>query len=430
MTQPRKTSRVLFAALFSAGGAVVLAGWAWLQYQQARHVAVYQEASAPERVELLEEVGPPPNATATLQVARTLGRDVFPADHQRALDLARLAATQDPLRSTVWLEVAREQLYLGNEDEARAALSRSDELDPRYPRQRLQAVRLWGILGEPERGLEIARRVALLGSQFRDDAGIEALASGYTIDEALAVVRFEEMDDEQLRRFLRSLHGELPAYSPVVWGRLSPERLKSPGLRLALGRMAMKPLQPEYLADLWALEGATPDPATGWLLQNPGLDQPPYSTSFPLGWLLPDERNRYRILWQEPTLDREGHIRIDLPISGRLNLNYHAYRLLQPAGESARLTVNFQSAPPRPARLALNVRDSNTREPVHSVATSLEGLSETELTARIPSTGEARLLDVGIEWGTDGTTGSALNDPKLLITGIELEAASASETSP
>lgn len=304
---------------------------------------------------------PPPRPRHALRGADWLSLEAFPPDHRLALAAVEYALRQDPLSSNAWLRVARLRLLLGEEDFARAALAHSDHRDPRFPRQRLESVRLWRMLGDGERALENAERVAALGPHFAREAAEELVLSGVSPVEAFRRVGGAETEPREMAGLLQRLHAASPSSAPQLWDEV-PEAARGHRAVLDAGaRLFSAPLDAGRLLDLWRLAAQTPTDDGSLFLDNHALAVSPWTNEFPLGWQpFPDggSHTAVYVTGAGSAAGEGGSVRLDASRFGANFIRWPAYRFVVPAGEALRVSVPVQHQPTGDGRARITIQTS------------------------------------------------------------------------
>jgi len=394
-----KHVRRAIAAVSLVISALLLSAWTVSQHRTASRQDAYVDSDDKDLLAISKEFGEPLDPRRGMKLAYNMARDYFPVDYAAALSVAEGAILSDPLYSVTWNEVSRSQLYLGNSEEARAALARADELDPRFPVGRLLGVRLWYLLGEEERGKDLARRIAALGPDHRADVGVEMISSGYSVAEAFEIIKFNQLPLQWALWFLQKVKAEIPSFIPLVAQELDPSVLRNPEFRTGLATLAMAPPDYGLLAQLWKLEGAVEvSEESGLLIQNPDLRGAPFASTFPLGWQPSGDANVDRIVWRRPQSRQPGSIRIDLSGDGNRGLSYGVYRFLQPPQEAAVVSFRVAVETPEPGLIALELDDRTSARVVARTEVSTNGFGEVNIGLRLEPTLETRIVLARLIW--------------------------------
>ncbi|MDK2970881.1 MAG: hypothetical protein PWP23_636 [Candidatus Sumerlaeota bacterium] len=321
--------------------------WGWHELRAGTQRESLRRAFEQDPTTLLENREQLTMPQSFLALASYASEDVFPPDRAAALQAAERAIAAEPLWSRPWMVLARERLLAGDDAGARRALDQADALEPRFPRQRLESVRLWTLLGEPRRGIEVAQAVGLLGDRYRLDAARELLLSGTAPADAFLLLGGPELNASEALRLAQALHDSRLDAMQALYAELPPSVALDSETRTELAALALDPLDADLVLALWNLEDqdvqVAPD---GIPLANRELEAPPFFNRFPLGWVPPVERGGSRIAWQAAEEDGfSGRIRLDLPAFGVGVFRYDFYRFVLPAGEQRTLPVRVRSVP-------------------------------------------------------------------------------------
>lgn len=344
------------ALLFAAGG------WAVseirLEMETARFEAARRSGDPARVVELADS----PLPAARVLRARALTEDVFPPALAEARADLVAALGADPLDAKLWFALAENRALSGDRAGARAALARSDALDPHYPRGRLDSIGLWAALGEPERGLDAARRLGALGGRTRLAAarrlretgfaparifeafGAEGWSAVERLDLGEAVPPATLAESEALARF----------FDPATGFDATEERDRAAGLFAS-------PPNAERMLALWKAEqGAA---GMGWMDgmdgmdgMDAGLEAPPFR-DFRLGWQPPAPP--LEAVWTPPR-DGSRYGSLELPLErgwakrGEVRWVFQRFPLL--AGRGGRVVVRVRQSPRTTAPMRIAAR--------------------------------------------------------------------------
>lgn len=327
-------------------GCVLFLAWGIGRAREGLEREAAAEAYTEDPASLLEAAGPMPLPETHLLRADLYSGRLFPPDHEAALQAAQEALIRDPLAPRAWLIAARENLLLGREDLARAALERSDQLEPHYPRRRLEAIRLWALLGEPERARENARRVSTLSQNYRLLAAQELLYAGLDAEAVFQTTRGEEMTAAERGELIAGIVSFEPGSLEKIVSLISADSFDDSAFRAELAELAIDENEADLLRRLWALEHPSLDSNAPVLLSNTDLNSPPFSDPFPLGWHSPPDDSPFRIRWVGPARnDRNGRIHAAIPrYTSRLG-RWRVASVLFSAGEPGGVRLRFRHSP-------------------------------------------------------------------------------------
>jgi len=357
------------------------------------------EAEEPEDFLALE--GSAPEPLLHVRRADMLSEDVFPPDHARAIEECRAALVADPMYSRAWLALARERILTGDLAQARAALEASDRFAPVYPSERTESLSLWRMLGDDEKCVQLARRIAALGTEQTAAVAGELLRLGFDPPTVLDAVRFDELGTLGRLALLRVFHKEAPGSAGLLIERLPEEDLEYSELRRYIAPFLMKPLAAPMLGEVWNLS----DPALRLvggmvLVENLNLDQPPFSTGFPMGWLAL-EKSDASAVWEPGNSqaggDGTGRIQFTLPRYVRRTVEWPCYRLLADAGPEFEARLHLTPALARSAEVSL----VGTMSPdVDLGKAERRAIGETpfELGLIVPARTEPALVTLALRW--------------------------------
>lgn len=379
--RPARAARVAVAAF----GMVLMAAWAVLatrdELARARWDAFAPTPEAPLFADFarLASLRSP---DALIESGRTLEHDLFPARYEEAGALYARAVAVDPLSAGAWFGLAHARLMRGEFDGARAALERSDELDPHYPRRRHASIAMWSALGEPERGLDAARRLARLGGRYRAEAGARLAEAGVppaTIARELTRDA-GPLSEEDRVSLAEAIAPATASELEEVAGVLDLASVRDPE---ALGRAARLAADPLAFDLAFALIRAR-DPAAEVLagrvaIANPTLARAPLDSGFPFGWLPLAARTGLEVRWSGPDGADGGGGALSISFSPALRReDFRAPILRTPAraGGGFRIEVRMRQNPPQARPASLLARGGDGRALARAELRSITGASE------------------------------------------------------
>jgi hypothetical protein len=336
--------------------------WALHYYSQAKEVARWQAMLRRNDTPELLTHSPPDTSNALRTLARIHERTVFPPQYAQARNHLQQAIVVNPLQSVLWMDLARCQFFSGNRSAAEASLLRSDQLDPHYPLQRLEAIRLWHLLDHPERAKALAIRLGRMSGSVRIGVIRELIASGYSPAEVYDLLRLAALAPESLATLLRQLRVENPGMMRALFQKIPDSAYEEESFRREAVRIALDPLVPEVIYKAWRMDTPSPAQPLGveesaenpLLAANLDLSTPAFSSDLPLGWQNVPELPWIEASWIAPTpesfLQREpGHIRLlfnDSPERPSSDFRWVFYRMIVPPGWILEVCARIQSLQP------------------------------------------------------------------------------------
>lgn len=293
------------------------------------HHQQWQDGVASTDPTPMEEVAPLGEG-AFLRRAVHRSEEMFPPDRLGAREDLAGALAASPLRSQTWFHHARNELFSGRREYATAAISRADALDPWYPGQRLRSIQFWYLLGERDRAVDLAARMADMGPRQRRDAARELIVMGIEPTEVWSLIVDERLPAGEAGKLLLAMGAVDASGMRTLVGNLQPEYLDDDVYRGDIFRRASNPYLPEILVHVWnhghgPLLGLPAVP-----LENPALDTPPFRVGLPVGWQPPPTRDVYTVSWITPELTAGisgGLLRVELP-PGATSATWNFYRTL------------------------------------------------------------------------------------------------------
>ncbi|MCC5877872.1 MAG: hypothetical protein JJU11_16755 [Candidatus Sumerlaeia bacterium] len=355
-TAPFKVLRPIIATLSILGIGVWLLGRYGELEKADEWAAAYQSQDS---VRIGQAT--PPGDRAFVQRAVHRSEELFPPDRDGASEDLSSALKLAPFRSHTWFHQARNELFAGRREHARAAMARADELDPWYPGQRLRAIQFWYLLGERDRAVTLARTMAEMGPRLRRDAARELVAMGLSPRETWQLVVDERVPAEEAGKLLLAMDLPDPGGIRELLTILDRGYLEDHVYRDDLFRRATDPFLADVLLDVWEhghgpLEGISSLP-----FENPRLSMPPFRVGLPVGWQPPARRDVYTVSWIAPDLvvEREvgGLLRMELP-QGSSSATWRFYRTFTPGVQppTAAISVRVRSTGTVPSQGWLTIR--------------------------------------------------------------------------
>ncbi len=301
----------------------------------------------------------PPSAANYIRIARLKGSRQIPPDHAGAVEFFGLALQRTPLRSDLWVTLARHLFFLKRKGEAEAALRRSDVLDPVYPEQRLGAVQLWALMGERERGIELARQVAALDPPGRLEALRTLLLIGVPPEEAYSIIGAGEVPVGDLAEIMKNLKSGNPDTMRKLWAKLPPAAIEDARFRNAMAEFFASPMLDDVAATIWRRESSTvaafplPGSDTSLWLDNPSVDETPFTNRFYYGWQPFPLLSWVDGTWNRANSESGDRARIRMTFTGggaptiQRTLQWMFYRLPLPAtAEPVSIRIPVMAEPP------------------------------------------------------------------------------------
>lgn len=435
-----RTSPEPAATAYAARGIAVLAGvfavvWCVAQFRTARTEGEWRDdwrARAQDEyagaLAWLDRADRP--LDANLELGGMLDK-AFPPKHARAEELYAESLPSDPGSPVLWYRLAHSRAYQGNLDGARAALERSDEIVPLYPRQRYGAIHLWALLGEPERAVRIARQIGGLGTEFRARAARDLLGIGLTSVEVFTELECASLPPADQIRIVRALSPMPPDELTEVMELVAVDSISDPALlNDALG-MALEPqLVPETALRLWRAASPHMERTSGPVyIENPKLQAPPFASAFALGWQAPESSIRARSRWVGPVdthADAQGFIQIVFPGNAMEKpFTWRFLRLLAEPGPAGTIEIRLRMIPPGSSDCSLMLKSGE--ELIERVQADAEATGWQSVRFTLPERAEAAILNLGLVREPLAGGNDSRADAELNIGSISWEEDAASE---
>ncbi len=406
-------ARAIVAGLLCLGAILWAAGLIRQDNARRQFEAVRRQGEAA----VLSAVDIPTTAEALRLRAQFREEKLFPADRAGAIADLRDALLIEPMRSGLWFLLSRNLLFTGDSSGARVALSRADELDPRYPRQRLRAIQLWSLLGERQKVEDLARDVSGLGQIYRLDAARQLVEMGLPVDRVYELVQSTELSPVERGELLERLRSRDRPALGRVFDAIPPAAWDTPDFRLAALARASDPLLYDVARRAWEAEGIELlDRADVIVYTNPDLAAPPFSSALALGWLPFAPRGGESGSWSAPGLlhdDPHGvmAIRFAPPLREReVNLRYRFLRLPYRSAEPLLFRVRVRPTHPGQTSGWLLAAAGETATRGRSVDLA-EGWQE--LAVMLPPVAEPTMLEITLD--ARFTRRSLMDDPMLYL---------------
>lgn len=412
MTKTAANATLFWRSCAASLVAILCIGWAFFYYSPARETARWQRKLRQTDLREVLEQEPPNNAPTLRSLARIHERNMFPPRYSQARRLLQQAITANPLQSVLWMDLARCEFFLGNPSTAKAALLRSDQLDPQYPSQRIEAIRLWHLLEEPERAKALAVRLGRVTGSAQISVIRELIASGYSPADVYELLRFATLAPDSLAALVRHLRVENSRLMNDLFRKIPASAYDHEAFRHEAIRIALNPLLPEVIHKAWRAETHVPAQPVGenendeqsLLAVNLDLSSPAFSSALPLGWQNVSEVPWIAASWIAPTspgspLNSPGHIRLvfdDSPARPTAPFRWLFYRLIVPPDSPLDVRADIQLLEPNRnvCRLAAVV---NQRHSHRSLPASDRTSDWQALLVSLPPQSDWSLLELYLE---------------------------------
>lgn len=358
MPKPVSNATPFWTLCAAAAAALLCFLWAISYALHARNIALSQARLSQADEKWMDGKAVPSRSSALRQLARLHEKNSFPPQYPSAQRHLKQAIQKNPLQSVLWMDLARCQLFSGKRDAAQASLLRSDELDPQYPLQRLEAIRLWHLLDQPERARTLALRLGRMTGSVQVGVIRELLASGYAPAEIYDLLRFATLAPDRLAEVLRHLRVDNAQFMQELFRKIPDTAYEDEIFRREAVRMALNPLVPEAIYKAWRVDSPAPahllDPDgamdTPMLAANLDLSTPAFSSALPLGWQNVSEVPWIAASWIAPTqatvLQKDpGFIRLvfdDSPERPSADYRWLFYRMIVPPDSELDISVRIR----------------------------------------------------------------------------------------
>lgn len=412
-------------ALLAAWGAVT---WGARQFAEADRIAAWERSMRSRRPSRLAELRPPPpDSSLERRFARLLEVDLFPPNYAGSTAALGRALALDPLNSQDWLKLARQRLLTGRTEEARAALRRSDVLDPNFPGQRAEAIQLWAYLGDRDAAMHVAQGIARIDGEGRRTAARELLLSGFTPAEAFAGLNGPSHRGRELAQILSPLITRDTAASRALFAQLPGDVWDSPEFCAEMLPRLARPLLHKEALRAWhpGFRAMAPEALPRVGIVNASLRSRPFDDTTVLGWQQPPRgRNvasRYRSPKDSAAPGERGTIRLsyaDTVENTDATTAWRFYYLPVEAGTSTTITLKLKCFPPERSICRLVVRNAGRGWSSAPTDWTIEDWQD--LAVDLPAQPNDAVFELSLERTRRG--GSDSTRPEVTVAGFEVVA--------
>lgn len=388
-------------------GVGILCSWALLHYGRASRLSAWQSRDWEVRYGdvLQDPASVPPRTAALTEAADFFSREIMPPDRVRARALLVRALMLTPLSSPLWLALAEQDIFLGQHEEARAALLHADSLDPSYPDQRLAAVQLWTLLGDRERAMALGRRIAALDAAGRDEAAQALLRAGFSGDEIMRELHLETLAPKELTGVLMVLANASPEKQREMMAKLPDSTLDDAAFRQSAAQAFSNPPDPAIVRKLWerqkpSLQSVRVADAE-ILVDNLGIEESPLEGNFWFGWQGLPDGSAADAFWLTRTQTPEDFPQVRIDFSSAYERDSRSFRWIfyrlpvPPLTKPLTIEVPLRSVPPEFSRCRLAVRHRTEIYPGPEYLSATPGWGS--LRATVPPSDKPRLLEFALE---------------------------------
>ncbi len=388
--------------------AVLLTWWTVGIHQRMtvdRNFSRLLNGSPRQIIEATEAGIPIPNrARSRSRLAEVYTQEVFPPNYDRAFEEVSTVLPLHPLDSTLWVQAARFQLFRNMSQEARAALNVSDQIDPRYPIQRIQAIRLWGLLGDQERAINIARNVGRLGSPFREEAAGELAGIGVSPRQIFEIVGGTGLTSDELYAMTSAIIDADPSRVEDAIRQLPPEVVREPDFRRRLAVLLERTKRYHILLLLWEMEDVElQEPVPGLFVSNIDLSLPARAGTFPLGWQVPQDAADVAVRWEAASggaAPEAGRLEFAIGSEAGRRVRWPIYRTVVPPNKPLSITIHVRQEPFYGGELTFRVRTGS--DLIHGPKTDPRVAGAADLTLKLPAQPRADILNLELDWERRG----------------------------
>lgn len=403
--------------------AAALLLWGLSQWWSAFTVDVYTDQLRADAVRTLGPEGPavPRRVGVLTSVARLRESALFPPDYVGASSAIEKALPREPLRSGLWISLARYEIFRGDRAGARVALEFSDKLDPAYPRQRLEAVQIWGLLGERQQAADLARQVASLDFESAREAADALRSLGLSPADIYGIVSRETHSSRQTRELIRFLRVTDGARNEALIRAVDPVHFAdAQTLNVALETLS-RPLRLDAAVGLWRRHAAVPPMALqgvpdAWIADT-SLRADPLENQGYFGWQRMPPAGAYRAEYRPNSGNQPAAVVASYSEEGSRTHSWLFYRVpLPPTPMAIAIRAEIEIQPEFSSSFAVSAKAGSQAVRKNVDARDPRQIHPVELV--IPPSGEARLLELTLERAR--SVGGFAADGRLLIRNLQL----------
>lgn len=420
-----------------ACAAALIAGWSFWQWKDTRAIASQNdEVFSLPSADLLEvntkEI--PNRVGAYSKIATLRGTRQIPPDHRGAVEYLGRALAIEPLRSDLWLRLSRHLLFLREKDKARAALLRSDELDPVYPEQRMEAAKLWALLGDKPHAIKLMTRIAALDSTARFDAIPTLHLLSVPSDELFTLIGGEKLPMQDVLDILPSLKTSDATVMEKLWRKIPATYRDDPDFANAAAAIYSSPVVYTVATQLWEKSSKTvtrnPIGSDGLVvfLDDPAMTRNVLNDSFYYGWQEFPRTTWVRADWDGARGEEKDVATVRMTFTGsgaptmQRDFEWVFYRLPLPPTQKA-LMVSMEVFPNPASESICRIGARINGRGVGGTKTEWSREEWQTLSVVIPPSAETRLVELVFQRNRRGTGADASS--KVYITGFKISEAAA-----
>ncbi|MCC7392464.1 hypothetical protein IT571_08935 [Candidatus Sumerlaeota bacterium] len=412
-------ARVLIAALLGLG----IVAWCRLQISHQRDLDRWAEIKRQGAAASLSSQEMPPLKDAFSDRSMIRLNRTFPPDRDGVRQDLQEAIVRAPLASELWFSYAQNELFAGNIPQGRAALERSDDLDPFFPGQLLRSIQLWSLLGERDHAIRIARSVVAFGFQFRVKSATELSQMGVAPREIFDMVTTGDLTPPQTGELLNAIGTSNREQLRQILAEIPQATYADPQFRLLAFKRASAPLMLDALERIWRAESSGAQWLDGCLVENIDLQNPPFRSEFPLGWQPIPTRGNGGGSWVAPDAanNQVGSVRIsfsrvDWGKNGPVSISYPFYQLPWDGKRGLNIHVSVRSdGGSSNAWIATTTRNRRIQSPSVKMTESPQRLS-----LYVPPSTDPEILAISLNARAVGESPEA--QTSLYISDFSLEA--------
>lgn len=343
------------------------------------------------------------------RAARKSLQDVFPPNTAEAEELLTAALAKTPLRSSLWIDLARVRLYQNNPAQVREALQMSRAFDPGYIDQRIDSLPILFYLKEKNEALTQGKSILKQSPKKAAEVLPSLFSGGVSYQEIQDSFDPSTLDSPELLPVAQSLRllpqNQRAAFYLPLLKRTDLEPSVVDGLISESAQQQLFSVCRDLTAQYYPLLTPNPD----LLLVNPdGLEDIPFPSRF-LGWrALPKElaaSHVYLPMYNQ----RAGVHRVDVLSTLKPGISkefrWNAFRFVQRAKSPEQAVyLEFVNPDSDLVSLRIELRDAMTNQGVGTNST-LEGQPKQwqRLRTTLSATAKDRIVDLSIVFSAEGS---------------------------
>lgn len=314
-------------------------------------------------IELIQSKNLSAYTTEELQVAsRSLLRDYFPPNLEEAERLTSTALSRTPLSSSLWLDLARIQVYENQPKKVQESLQMSQTFDPGFVDQRVNSLPIQFFLQENEQAIKSAKTILKQSPNSAPEVMTALISGGVRFQDITESIDLNSLDSNHLEQLaisfrLANRDDRLKFFERVL-KECTLEEILTDRLIIESARQQLFPISQTFARQRYL--GYSDNPKA--ILIDTNALQEINGAPTMLGWQqLPKELIQFHTHF--PVFDQKNGI-LRLEVVSQLEAiesktyRWKAYRFVRKASSlSQQLHITFQITNPDLVSLQVDIRD-------------------------------------------------------------------------